>query len=271
MKTALADEDTTPTDSGEIAEVVAAVVAQAHSSVAPSWAGATTIGLRRRHNEDRWGAAGTAIVIADGMGGRHGGVLASNTAVDEYLRRVGHEPAASDRWRSRVAAVNETVRRAGREAGTERLGTTLLATHVDDETVTLVHVGDSRAYRFVDERLDVLTHDHDVHTELLDAGLDVLEYRARGVPMHALTSFLGLETDMLRIDVTAVAARPGDRLLLCTDGVYRQVPSDAMRACLAITDRQAAADALVAAADEAGGRDNATAVVIDIDRSEETS
>src|SRR5690606_40091711 len=123
---------------------------------------------------------GGTVVVADGMGGRHGGVLASSTAVDEYLGRVaaddrrrsasdtstsdisttdtsapgipatseGDRPSVTDRWRRRVAEVNDAVLLAGRAAGTEHLGTTLLAAHLDDETTTIVHVGDSRAYRF---------------------------------------------------------------------------------------------------------------------------
>src|SRR5690606_6025539 len=85
MKTALADDDTAPTDSGEIADTIASVVDEVRRRATAAWAGATTTGARRRRNEDRWAAFGGTVVVADGMGGRHGGVLASSTAVDEYL------------------------------------------------------------------------------------------------------------------------------------------------------------------------------------------
>ena len=103
--------------------------------------------------------------------------------------------------------------------------------------VTLVHLGDSRAYRLTHlpaaprrpPRLDVLTNDHTVRAELLAAGLDVGEYRQRGVALHGLTSFIGLDQDALRIDVLAVPVRAGDRILLCTDGVHRQLQDDQLR------------------------------------------
>ena len=133
--------------------------------------------------------------------------------------------------------------------------------------MTLVHLGDSRAYRLTrlgdgGDRLDLLTHDHNVRAELLAAGLDVGDYRERGVALHGLTSFIGLEHEVLRIDVLAVPVRAGDRILLCTDGVHRQLDDDQLRArCSAPATARQAAEALVAQADRAGGRDNATAVV----------
>ena len=121
--------------------------------------------------------------------------------------------------------------------------------------MTLVHVGDSRAYRLTravalastaDGRLDLLTRDHNVRSELLAAGLDVRDYRERGVALHGLTSFVGLEHDVLRIDVLAVPVRAGDRLLLCTDGVHRQVDDDQLRLALAAPSCRLAAEQLVA-------------------------
>ena len=158
--------------------------------------------------------------------------------------------------------------RAGADRGIDRLGTTLLAAVVGGPLVTLIHLGDSRAYRLTDlagddgARLDVLTHDHNVRSELLAAGLDVREYRDRGVALHGLTSFIGLEHDVLRIDVLAVPVRAGDRMLLCTDGVHRQLDDDQIRRALSTTTCRGAAERLVGLADAAGGRDNATAVVL---------
>ena len=131
--------------------------------------------------------------------------------------------------------------------GIDRVGTTLLASVIGGPLVTLVHLGDSRAYRLSHagdaaspvrstggppvgrSRLDLLTHDHNVRAELLAAGLDVRDYRDRGVALHGLTSFIGLEHEVLRVDVLAVPVRSGDRILLCTDGVYRQLDDDQLR------------------------------------------
>lgn len=264
MVTVLDDDDTTPTANDHVLREIRAGVRRDPVGII-EWAGASASGTRRRHNEDAWGSDGEVFAIADGMGGRRGGIVASQTAVDSYLG-AREPPYGVDPWRGRVAQVNESVRAAGRDVGIERLGTTLLVAHVDGDAVTLVHVGDCRAYRYGAERFDVLTHDHDVHTELLDAGLDIGTYRARGVAMHALTSFLGLETDLIRVDVLATVMRPGERLLLCTDGVHRQVTNYEMHVRLSQDSCQAAADGLIAAADEAGGRDNATAIVVEFGR-----
>ena len=153
--------------------------------------------------------------------------------------------------------------------GIERVGTTLLAAAVGGPLVTLVHLGDSRAYRLTrvaegGDRLDLLTHDHNVRAELLAAGLDVRDYRDRGVALHGLTSFIGLEHEVLRIDVLAVPVRSGDRVLLCTDGVYRQLDDDELRLALRAGSARQAAEALVERADRAGGKDNATAVVVEV-------
>jgi serine/threonine protein phosphatase PrpC len=103
-----------------------------------------------------------------------------------------------------------------------------------------------------------------VRSELLAAGLDVHEYRDRGVALYGLTSFIGLELDILRIDILAVPVRAGHRLLLCTDGVHRQLDDDRVRAALALPTCRLAAEQLVHDADAAGGRDNATAVVVQL-------
>ena len=82
--------------------------------------------------------------------------------------------------------------------------------------------------------------------------------------LHGLTSFIGLEHDVLRVDVLAVPVRSGDRILLCTDGVHRQLDDDRVRTLLAAPTARLAADRLVREADLVGGRDNATAVVIQV-------
>ena len=104
-----------------------------------------------------------------------------------------------------------------------------------------------------------------VRARIEEGMLDVREYRERGVALHGLTSFIGLEHEILRIDVLAVPVRSGDRLLLCTDGVTGMIDDAAVETILRETeDPRDAADRLVAAAVSAGGEDNATAVVVDV-------
>ena len=213
------------------------------------------------------------FAIADGMGGRGGGALAARTAIDRLLHAVAdHGPPGGTDWPAVMEIVSADVVAAGLHHGIERLGCTLLVAASSGPLVTVVHVGDSRAYRLTgraadDERparLDLLTRDHNIRAELLAAGLDVGEYRERGVAPHGLTSYIGLERDALRVDVVDVAVRAGDRLLLCTDGVHRQVDDTTLRDALGGATCQDAAAHLVALADESGGRDNATALVLEI-------
>ena len=259
----LDDDDTTPTENAAVLRDLAATLAAFPLGVV-EWGAATSPGTRRRVNEDTWGRHEGVFAVADGMGGRGGGALAARTAVDRLLERVGAAGAHPD-WRAIVERVNADVIAAATDRGIERVGTTLLAAAVGGPLVTLVHLGDSRAYRLGEERrLDGLTHDHNVRTELLAAGLDARDYRDRGVALHGLTSFIGLERDGLRIDVLAVPVRMNDRILLCTDGVYRQLDDDRLRTLLGAPTAHLAAEALVREADLVGGRDNATAVVVQI-------
>jgi protein phosphatase len=262
----LDDDDTAPTGNARVLGEVAATLAAFPLGVV-AWGAATSPGVRRRVNEDSWGRRGDVFVVADGMGGRGGGALAARTAVDRFLDRLGPAIERPD-WREIIEQVNAEVVGAAADQGIDRVGTTLLSAAVGGPLVTLVHLGDSRAYRLsgaADERrLDLLTHDHNVRAELLAAGLDVADYRERGVALHGLTSFIGLEHDVLRVDVLAVAVRRGDRILLCTDGIHRQLDDDHLRAVLAGRAPRQAAAALVHDADQAGGRDNATAIVVEI-------
>lgn len=261
------DDDTTPTENASFLGELAATLAASPLGVV-AWGAATSPGLRRRVNEDAWGRREDLFVVADGMGGRGGGALAARTAIDRFLERAGIAGPHPD-WRPIVEAVNSDVLDVAAASGIERVGTTLVSSRVGGPVVTLVHLGDSRAYRLTrsvgaGDRLDQLTHDHNVRSELLAAGLDVHDYRDRGVALHGLTSFVGLEHEVLRIDVLAVPVRSGDRILLCTDGVYRQLDDDQLRLALGAGTARQAAEALVERADRAGGKDNSTALVVEV-------
>ncbi len=260
MRIELDDDDTTPTENAEVLAELATHAASTLTVV--EWGVATTPGTRRRVNEDAWSRRPGAYVVADGMGGRGGGALAARTAIDRFLDIAPGTDHAG--LRDAVVAINDAVVLEAVSWGFEHVGTTLLAALVAGPTLTVVHVGDSRAYRLSGEQFDLLTDDHNVRTELLAAGLDLAEYRERGVALHGLTSFIGLEHDVPRIDVLAVPMRAGDRLLLCTDGVHRQLDDDQLRAALAAGSCSGAAEQLVEEADDAGGRDNATAMVLEV-------
>jgi len=266
MAVGIDDDDTVPTANATVLRELAARLATSPLGVV-HWGAATSPGMRRLVNEDAWGHRDELFVVADGMGGRGGGAMAARTAIDRFLDRRDRAPEQPD-WRAIVEEVNRDVLAQAAERGIDRVGTTLLASAIGGPLVTLVHLGDSRAYRLTQgcgsDRFDLLTHDHNVRAELLAAGLDVRDYRERGVALHGLTSFIGLEHEVLRIDVLAVPVRSGDRILLCTDGVYRQLDDDQLRIAVGVGTPRQAAEALVELADRAGGRDNATAVVLEL-------
>ena len=146
------------------------------------------------------------------------------------------------------------------------MGTTCTVLVVGD-TVTIAHVGDSRAYRSRGGRLEQLTEDHSLVAALVREGRLDPDAAAAGDPRrHVITRALGAE-DGIRVDVVTVDRLPGDRFLLCSDGVHGQLDDATIGRVLAGTSEPgAAADELVALADAAGGEDNATVVVIDADR-----
>ncbi len=141
----LDDDDTTPTENAAMLRELSVTLAAFPLGVV-EWGAATSPGVRRRVNEDTWGRRGDVFVVADGMGGRGGGALAARTAVDRFLERVGDGSGHPD-WRAIVEQVNDDVQRSAAERGIDRVGTTLLAVSVGGPLVTVVHLGDSRAYR----------------------------------------------------------------------------------------------------------------------------
>lgn len=238
--------------------------------------GATTdVGRVREINQDAQLAAPPVLVVADGMGGHHGGEVASRIAVEE-LERV--EAGGSDS-RAAAAAVQEALAAAqariadyAAEQGSKDpvwyAGTTVvaavLATDDAGPVWVVANLGDSRAYLLTEEGLRRVSVDHSVVQELLDAGRITPAQAAVHPERHVVTRALGgpgvPEPDFFRLP-----AAPDVRLLLCSDGISGMIDDAAIARVLAeVPDPQDAADRLVAEALEAGGLDNATAVVADV-------
>jgi PPM family protein phosphatase len=236
---------------------------------------ATDVGHVRKVNEDSFLVAPPVFVVADGMGGHEGGDVASRIVVEEFARLVeeGYDP------RRGAEHVADTIARAqariveygdGQRADQPRwhAGTTaVVAVLVDDEGTTkwlLANLGDSRIYRFTDGRLDQVSVDHSVVQELVDAGQITAEQATVHPERHVITRALGspegVHPDFFLLPLPAV-----ERLLLCSDGISGMITDSDIAAILAsVPDPRDAADALVRAALDAGGRDNATAVVVDV-------
>jgi serine/threonine protein phosphatase PrpC len=206
------------------------------------------------------------FAVADGMGGHQGGEVASKLAL-ELLRR------AADGGSDLAEVVREANRavfsKASEDPGLTGMGTTLTAVVLQGDRLRLAHVGDSRMYRVRDGSMERITRDHTVVENLVEKG-QLTPREAHIHPQRSiLTRALGVEEDV-QVDEAEVDIKPGDRLLLCSDGLTGMVgEEDILRILTGNDDPQAASDALVDAANEAGGQDNITAVVLDVEVSAE--
>jgi len=222
---------------------------------------ATDIGRVREGNEDSFLAREPLFAVADGMGGHLGGEVASRLAL-ETVERLFEERAGS--LTEQVEEANRAVfERSQQDRGVAGMGTTLTAALVEGERVRLAHVGDSRAYLFREGVLHRLTEDHTLVHRMVQEG-EITEAEAERHPHRSvLTRALGVDPGV-RVDEGYVRISPGDRLLLCTDGLTGMVPERRIGTVLGdVADPQQAADRLVSEANAAGGVDNITVIVLD--------
>jgi protein phosphatase len=237
---------------------------------------ASDVGRVRQTNEDAYLVAPPVFVVADGMGGHEGGDVASSIVVEEFGRmgeRTDYDARSgaaviSERLRACQRRIQEYA--AGRHRGrrTRSPGTTvvvaLLVEEAGEPAWLLANLGDSRIYKVHEGELDQVSTDHSLVQELLDAGTIAEEEVAHHPERHVITRALGGpghdDADYFLLPVTAA-----ERLLLCTDGVSGLIDDQQIGALLtAAPDPRDAAARVVGAALEAGGDDNATAVVVDV-------
>ncbi|MFM9022226.1 MAG: Stp1/IreP family PP2C-type Ser/Thr phosphatase [Solirubrobacterales bacterium] len=223
----------------------------------------TDTGRQRRVNEDAFHARAPLFAVADGMGGAQAGEVASGTAVETIAAGI---PADGRTVEERLAvAVREANGRIhdlsvsdDERAG---MGTTLTAAWVGEKEVTLVHVGDSRCYRWREGRLERLTDDHSLVEEMVRQGRLTPEEAAIHPQRSIITRALGPEADV-EPDTLTVPARGDDLFLLCSDGLTSMIGEDEIAEVLASTGSlEVAGRALVDRANEAGGRDHITVVL----------
>jgi serine/threonine protein phosphatase PrpC len=229
---------------------------------------ASDVGRVRTVNEDVSLESLTLFAVADGMGGHVGGEIASRTAVDTLKTEFSRRPTAE----GLAAAIHEANRavweRGHADAELRGMGTTMTAAALvatdDGDRLVLANVGDSRAYRLHGDELVQLTTDHSVAQELVARG-EISQAEAEMHPhRHILTRTIGVQPDVA-VDVWEVVPEAGDRFLLCSDGLTNEVPADRIAEVLSESrDPQEAAEALVHMANEVGGSDNITAVVLDV-------
>ncbi|HEY58079.1 MAG TPA: serine/threonine-protein phosphatase [Anaerolineae bacterium] len=249
-------------------------------------------GLKRAHNEDRFSVAaywtpnkGTPsllAVVADGMGGHRAGEVAAEIAVETVHRHVaasdGRHPAAILEQALRLA--NEAVRREGTDDDRRQgLGTTCVAAWVLGDRLYIASVGDSRIYLLREQTLHQLTTDHSWVQEAVEKGALTPKQARRHPKAHLIRRYLGApkgvrpdlrlklrwgESDTQARRNQGLPLRPGDRLLLCTDGLTDLVADEEIREVLQTPSLEEALDQLIALALERGGKDNITVVGISV-------
>jgi len=229
----------------------------------------TEVGSRGGVNEDSAHAGSHAFAVADGMGGHPHGEVASGVAVAVLAELDGQPPGVNPR-----VLLSQAVAEIGRQltalaavdpelTGT---GTTFTALYWDGTGFTGAHVGDSRGYLLRSGQLRQLTRDHTFVASLVSDGRitvgQAAEHPRRSMLLRAIQAGATPEPDLFDCP-----AKPGDRFLLCSDGLTGHVPLDAITAVLrAQADPDRAADELIRLALDAGGHDNTTCVLIDVPR-----
>ncbi|MBM2621383.1 protein phosphatase 2C domain-containing protein [Actinoplanes sp. LDG1-06] len=206
-------------------------------------------------------------VVADGMGDGPGSTIAGSTAVEVFVRSVLETPVgdAPSALRAAVTQAQDSVRQAGRTLD-ELTGCTLTAfVSAGDASAWIVQLGDSRAYRLRDGLLDLLTVDHTIAWLGILNGWFAADSDEARAARYRLTRYAG-HPDAPEPDLMHVTLHPGDVYLLCTDGVSDQLTYERLTRVLATDDPGATVHALLDDTLTAGGRDNATAVVIRVER-----
>jgi serine/threonine protein phosphatase PrpC len=228
-------------------------------------------GRVREQNEDMPLADLPLVGVADGMGGHEGGEVASRLAIetltswkDRLEGRAGRE--AADVLRDAFTEANRVVFQKGVEdESLLGMGTTLTIGWLGSGTLSLAHVGDSRAYLLRNGQLQQLTEDQTVAQEWVRRGRLSEEEAAASPHRHILLQAIGADTDRLDIVTTTVPMRPGDRLLFASDGLSGMVKDADIRDLLIEhTDPDEACTVLIDAANRAGGEDNISVVLVDV-------
>lgn len=238
--------------------------------------GATDVGRLRTINQDSLALLSerNLYIVADGMGGHQGGEVASRLAIETL--EVAYQDPTAESLADAIAVANHRIRNEGdadpdlRGMGTTVVALALLTDDHDGEgealppRLLIANVGDSRAYLYRDDALVQLTEDHSVVADLVRDGRITAEEAEVHPQRNIVTRVLGVY-ESVEVDLWPVDPIRNDRYLLCSDGLFNEVGADQIGSVLRrLADPTEAADELVRLANEAGGRDNITAVVVDV-------
>jgi len=239
--------------------------------------GITDVGQIREHNEDYidWDVSRGLIMLADGMGGHNAGEVASALAVnsikDALYEVLNPENPVEDLdnmdiVRQAIIYANDEINRhSAKNPACAGMGTTIAVSLFNEKTVVFAHVGDSRIYRFRDEKLEQVTTDHSLVQEMVDNGFLTDEEAMQSNSRNLITRALGIG-DEVEVDVSQDTTEVGDIYLYCSDGLTDLVTDQEILAIL--TDEhghpEGAAKRLIDLANEKGGKDNISVILVSL-------
>lgn len=231
--------------------------------------GASDVGQIRAVNQDSMRVGPRIFVVADGMGGHQGGEVASAMAIEAFDGGEQLATVTVNEIVSRVQEANESVfERSAEDPALSGMGTTLVAIALvvaeGEDRLAIVNVGDSRAYRLTGGQLEQVSDDHSLVGDMVREGR-ITKDQAREHPQkNIVTRAVGIDRQ-IEVDDFQLLPRKGDRYLLCSDGLTDEVTDDDIAGVLrTVDDPDAAAQSLVDMANEHGGRDNITVLIVDV-------
>jgi PPM family protein phosphatase len=244
-------------------------------------AGLTDVGRQRRHNEDNVLVAPKVglFLVADGMGGHSTGHVASALAASsmqtffdstESGQLPSPIPTDETNLPRGAARLVQGVRKANRDvyevSSTRKenrgMGSTIVAIHFDGADLHIAHVGDSRCYRIRDNDIEQITRDHSLINDALALKPDLTQEGLARLPKNVITRALGMK-DAVKVDVQTVHVEPEDMFLLCSDGLTGMINNEQILEVFSLTnDLDEACELLIAMANEAGGTDNISALLV---------
>lgn len=222
----------------------------------------TDVGRVRKNNQDALIIGSGIAGVADGMGGHNGGEIASGDTRDGMLRELSGKKPDSLILREAVEKINlEIWERQEKDASLTGMGTTLTLLWPSEREVLIAQVGDSRAYLIRDGKMRQITEDHSLVGDMVRRGVLTEEQAACHPMRNYITRAVGTE-ETIDTDLFCEERKAGDRWLICSDGLYSQISRAVLEETAQMEDAEKAADQLLQAALEGGGRDNITLILM---------
>ena len=233
--------------------------------------GATDRGKVRRKNEDyfiakKLGEGEYIFAVADGMGGHQAGEIASRMACEELLRQLKRKARVSPIvfFKTIFERINRKILKESISDITKAgMGSTLSVLYIKGNQAYIAHIGDSRIYWVTGNKIVQLTMDHSLVERMVREGALSLEEARSHPKRNVLYQSLGVSTDLHPQLVGPVNIKPGDRFILCSDGLYNYLQDHELKRAVQQMDPQEAVDFLISMANERGGQDNITVVVVE--------